>query len=116
MADLVPRPQNQPIPETPAQDGRALPEPLPSFAFAPPRRDIWNPPILGTSAVLLGGAALFRAPLLLGPAAIAFGFLAALFRQRALGAIGAIAGSAAILTSPWLWGLVGIAWLYETLF
>jgi hypothetical protein len=99
----------------PAQDGWAPELPPPSFALAP-RRDIWNPPILGTSAVLLGAAALFRAPLLLGPAAIAFGFLAFLFRQRALGAIGAIAGAAAVLTSPWLWGLIGVAWVYELIF
>jgi len=117
LTKLVPRRTNLPIPEPPAQEGRAPPEPLPVFPYAPPPpRDIWNPPILGTSALLLGAASLFHAPLLLGPAAVFFGFLAVLFRQRALGAIGAIAGAAAMLTSPWLWGLIGIAWLYETLF
>ena len=40
---------------------------MPGFEFGPPRRDIWNPPVFGASAVLLGAAALFRAPLLLGP-------------------------------------------------
>ncbi len=116
MAGLVPRSSKTPIPEAPAPEGRAPPDPLPAFAFAPPRRELWNPPVLGSSAVLLGAAALFHAPLLLGPAAVFFGLLALLFRQRALGAIGAIAGAAAMLTSPWVWGLIGVAWLYETLF
>src|SRR5262249_39745243 len=109
LTKLVPRRSNVTIPEQPAQEGRALPEPLPVIASAPPPpRDIWNPPVLGASAVLLGAASLSHAPLLLGPAAVFFGFLAVLFRQRALGAIGAIAGAAAMLTSPWLWGLIGV--------
>ncbi len=66
--------------------------------------------------MILGAAALFRAPLLLGPIAVLFGLIALLRRQYALGAIGTITGAAAILTSPWFWTGVGIAWLYERLF
>jgi hypothetical protein len=53
--------------------------------------------------------------LLLGPIAVLFGLIALLRRQYALGAIGTITGAAAILTSPWFWTGVGIAWLYERL-
>ena len=67
-------------------------------------------------ALLLGAAALFRAPLLLGPIAVLFGLIALIRGQYALGAIGTITGAAAILTSPWLWTGIGIAWLYEKLF
>ena len=63
--------------------------------------------------MLLGAAALFRAPLLLGPIAVLFGLIALIRGQYALGAIGTITGAAAILTSPWLWTGIGIAWLYE---
>ena len=115
MSDIVPRPDEpQPPParrDAPQHWGDAMP----GFEFGPPRRDIWNPPVFGASAVLLGAAALFRAPLLLGPIAVLFGLIALFRRQYALGAIGTITGAAAILTSPWFWTGVGIAWLYEKL-
>ena len=118
MSDLTPasEPERQrPVAQPPRSAGHWGDE-MPGFELGPPRRDIWNPPVFGASAVLLGAAALFRAPLLLGPIAVLFGLIALVRRQYALGAIGTITGAAAILTSPWLWAGVGIAWLYEKLF
>lgn len=93
-------------------------EPPPGFDLQPSGRrwDIWNPPVFGTSAVLLGAAALFRAPMLLGPIAVLFGLVALVRGQYALGAIGIITGVSAVLTSPWLWTGIGFAWLYERFF
>ena len=118
MSDIVPSP-NEPERQQPAIRRERPPvhwgDDIPGFELGPPRRDIWNPPVFGVSAVILGGAALFKAPLLLGPIAVLFGLIALLRRQYALGAIGTITGAAAILTSPWFWTGVGIAWLYEKL-
>jgi hypothetical protein len=116
--DLTPS-AGEPEPRPPArregEAGAAWREEIPGFEFGRPRRDIWNPPVFGASAVLLGGAALFRAPLLLGPIAVLFGLIALIRGQYALGAIGTITGAAAILTSPWFWTGIGIAWFYEKL-
>jgi hypothetical protein len=123
VSDIVPRPdepeRQRPVavPHDPRLDAHHghWGDGIPGFEYGPPRRDIWNPPVFGASAVLLGAAALFRAPLLLGPIAVVFGLIALLRRQYALGTIGTITGAAAILTSPWFWTGVGIAWLYEKL-
>ena len=119
MSDIIPGAgdpeQQKPIPRPP-DGGAQWREEMPGFELGRPRRDIWNPPVFGASAVLLGAAALFRAPLLLGPIAVLFGLIALIRGQYALGAIGTITGAAAILTSPWLWTGIGIAWLYERLF
>jgi hypothetical protein len=119
LSDLTPRPDEpdaqRPVPRQ-GDTGAQWRDEVPGFELGTPRRDIWNPPVFGASAVLLGAAALFRAPLLLGPIAVLFGLIALIRGQYALGAIGTITGSAAILTSPWLWTGIGIAWLYEKLF
>jgi hypothetical protein len=118
LSDIAPRPdeaQPQPPAQRPADTGAAWRDEIPGFELGRPRRDIWNPPVFGASAVLLGAAALFRAPLLLGPIAVFFGIIALIRGQYALGAIGTITGAAAILTSPWFWTGIGIAWLYERL-
>jgi hypothetical protein len=119
LSDLTPRAsdpeQQKPVPREP-DTGAHWREETPGFELGTPRRDIWNPPVFGASAVLLGAAALFRAPLLLGPIAVLFGLIALIRGQYALGAIGTITGAAAMLTSPWLWTGIGIAWLYERLF
>jgi hypothetical protein len=89
----------------------ALPlEPAPAqpAAAAP-----WQPPILGSLAVIFGIAALFKATLLLGPLALAFALFAAIGRQFSWAAIGGIAGLAALATSPWFWGILGLAWVVE---
>jgi hypothetical protein len=80
---------------------------------APPRAAAWQPPVLGSLAVIFGIAALFKATLLLGPLALIFAFLAAIGRQFSWAAIGGIAGLAALATSPWFWGIVGLAWVVE---
>jgi len=82
--------------------------PAPVMAAAP-----WQPPILGSLAVIFGIAALFKATLLLGPLALVFAFLAVLGRQFSWAAIGGIAGLAALATSPWFWGILGLAWVVE---
>jgi hypothetical protein len=73
----------------------------------------WQPPVLGSLAVIFGIAALFKATLLLAPLALVFALLAALFRQFSWAAIGGISGLAALATSPWFWGIVGMAWLVD---
>jgi hypothetical protein len=73
----------------------------------------WQPPILGSLAVIFGIAALFKATLLLAPLALVLALLAALFRQFTWAAIGGISGLAALATSPWFWGIVGMTWLVD---
>ena len=73
----------------------------------------WQPPVLGSLAVIFGIAALFKATLLLAPLALVFALLAALFRQFSWAAIGGISGLAALATSPWFWGIVGMTWLVD---
>lgn len=73
----------------------------------------WQPPVIGSLAVIFGIAALFKATLLLAPLALAFALLAALFRQFSWAAIGGISGLAALATSPWFWGIVGMTWLVD---
>ena len=73
----------------------------------------WQPPVLGSLAVIFGIAALFKATLLLAPLALVFALLAALFRQFSWAAIGGISGLAALGTSPWFWGIVGMTWLVD---
>jgi hypothetical protein len=80
---------------------------------AAPRAAPWQPPVLGTLAVIFGIAALFKATLLLAPLALVFALLAALRRQLSWAAIGGIAGMAALATSPWFWGILGLAWVVE---
>ncbi|HEY7688351.1 MAG TPA: hypothetical protein VH835_06645 [Dongiaceae bacterium] len=89
--------------------------PVTPAAVAPPAAGPWQPPVLGSLAVIFGIAALFKATLLLGPLALAFAFLAALGRQFSWAAIGGIAGLAALATSPWFWGIVGLAWVIDYL-
>jgi hypothetical protein len=74
---------------------------------------VWQPPVLGSLAVIFGIAALFKATLLLAPLALVFAMLAALFRQFSWAAIGGISGLAALATSPWFWGIVGMTWLVD---
>jgi hypothetical protein len=95
---------NEPVlPLTPAQAEDA----------AAPRTTSFQPPVLGSLAVIFGIAALFKATLLLGPLALAFAGLAVLGRQFSWAAIGGIAGLAALATSPWFWGILGLAWVVE---
>ena len=117
MSDIAPRP-DEPQPPVPhgADTAAAWREETPGFELGRPRRDIWNPPVFGASAVLIGAAALFHVPLVLGPLAILCGLIALIRGQYALGAIGTITGAAAVLTSPWFWTGIGIAWIYEKLF
>jgi hypothetical protein len=73
----------------------------------------WQPPVIGSLAVIFGIAALFKATLLLAPLALVFALLAALFRQFSWAAIGGISGLVALATSPWFWGIVGMTWLVD---
>jgi len=80
-----------------------------------PATDHLRPPVLGSLAVIFGIAALFKATLLLGPLALVFAFLAVLGRQFSWAAIGGIAGLVALATSPWFWGILGLAWVIDYL-
>jgi hypothetical protein len=93
-------------------------EPVLSIGPAPAQPPVlppkaWQPPVLGSLAVIFGIAALFKATLLLAPLALVFALLAAIGRQFSWAAIGGIAGLAALATSPWFWGIVGMAWLVD---
>lgn len=85
-----------------------LPVPGPSVA-APP----WQPPIIGSLAVIFGVVALFKATVVLAPLGLFCALLAAGFRQYGWAAIGAGAAIAALLTSPAFWTLLGLAWLID---
>ena len=104
--------ENRPAPAT-------LPnEPLLNLTHVPAQPPVlpgksWQPPVLGSLAVIFGIAALFKATLLLAPLALVFSLLAALFRQFSWAAIGGISGLAALATSPWFWGIVGMTWLVD---
>jgi hypothetical protein len=97
------------VPKEPVLD---LPAARPA---APPAEPIipWKPPVLGCLAVIFGISALFKATLLLAPLALFFALLAALFRQFSWAAIGGMSGLAALATSPWFWGIVGLTWLAD---
>jgi hypothetical protein len=102
--------------ETPPPPAVLPNEPVLPLEPAPPPSPIvgpWQPPVFGSLAVIFGIAALFKATLLLAPLALVFALLAALRRQLSWAAIGGIAGMAALATSPWFWGILGLAWVVE---
>jgi hypothetical protein len=73
----------------------------------------WQPPILGSLAVIFGVAALFTGTLVLAPLGIVLALAAGLFRQIPWAVIGAASAVVALATSKYFWALLGLAWLLD---
>ena len=71
----------------------------------------WQPPILGSLAVIFGVASLFTSTLALAPLAVAMALAAGIFRQISWAVIGGAAATVALATSKYFWALLGLAWL-----
>jgi hypothetical protein len=109
----------------PAQPAAAL---VPGEALEPPQPPIitvattapapaspWQPPILGSLAVIFGVAALFTGTLVLAPLGIVLALAAGIFRQIPWAVIGAASAVVALATSKYFWALLGLAWLLDWL-
>jgi hypothetical protein len=73
----------------------------------------WEPPILGSLAVIFGVASLFTGTLVLAPLALALAFAAALLRQVSWSVIGGASAVVGLATSKYFWALLGLAWLLD---
>jgi hypothetical protein len=71
----------------------------------------WQPPILGSLAVIFGVAALFTGTLVLAPLALVLAVAAGIFRQIPWAIIGGASATVALATSKYFWALLGLAWL-----
>jgi hypothetical protein len=111
---------NQPVaPSAPA--AAVLPaEPVPpvqqltpviTVATAAPAAAPWQPPVLGSLAVIFGVAALFTGTLVLAPLALALALAAGIFRQLPWAIIAGASATVALVTSKYFWALLGLAWL-----
>ena len=109
VAPVAPMPPLEPV---------AQQMPVITVATTAPAAPHWQPPILGSLAVIFGVAALFTAfpgRLILAPLALAVALSAGLFRQTSWAVIGAAAAAVALVTSESFWALVGLAWLLNWL-
>jgi len=71
----------------------------------------WQPPILGSLAVIFGVASLFTGTLVLAPLALVLALAAGISRQISWAVIGGAAATVALATSKYFWALLGLAWL-----
>jgi hypothetical protein len=71
----------------------------------------WQPPVLGSLAVIFGIASLFTGTLVLAPLALVLALAAGIFRQVSWAVIGGAAATVALATSKYFWALLGLAWL-----
>ena len=95
------------LPAEPVQ----LQAPIITVATTAPAAAHWQPPILGSLAVIFGVASLFTGTLVLAPLALALAVAAGIFRQRSWAVIGGAAAIVALATSKYFWALMGLAWL-----
>ncbi len=92
-------------------------EPMPpqarfiTVATTAPAAAHWQPPILGSLAVIFGVASLFTGTLVLAPLALVLALAAGIFRQVSWAVIGGAAATVALATSKYFWALLGLAWL-----
>jgi len=115
----------------PAAPRRAVPEPPPSraerrrglFAVAPADEDGaghsvvgFEPPVLGSLALIFGVAGLVQQPLVFAPLALIFAAAALIRGQRRLAAIGGVSALAALAGSYAFWTLIGLGWLWARMF
>jgi hypothetical protein len=95
------------LPAEPAQPPASIITVATTAAPAPQ----WQPPILGSLAVIFGVASLFTGTLVLAPLALALALAAGIFRQISWAVIGGAAATVALATSKYFWALLGLAWL-----
>jgi hypothetical protein len=106
----------QPVAPVSAEPAQPVHAPVITVATTAPAPVIpWQPPILGSLAVIFGVAALFTGTLVLAPLAVVFAVAAALFRQIPWSVIGASSAAVALATSKYFWALLGLAWLIDWL-
>jgi hypothetical protein len=98
------------VPTLPVQPVQ-LPTPIIAVATAAPPAGHWQPPVLGSLAVIFGVASLFTGTLVLAPLALALALAAGIFRQISWAVIGGAAATVALATSKYFWALLGLAWL-----
>src|SRR5204862_6212008 len=79
--------------------------PIITVATAAPAAAHWQPPILGSLAVIFGVASLFTGTLVLAPLALVLALAAGLLRQTSWAVIGAAAATVALATSKYFWAL-----------
>jgi hypothetical protein len=97
-------------PAAPAEPVTAL-SPVITVATTAPAATHWQPPILGSLAVIFGVASLFTGTLVLAPLALVLAVAAGIFRQVPWAVIGGAAATVALATSKYFWALLGLAWL-----
>jgi len=102
-------PPTPPMPVAPVETVQPLPIVTVATTAAPATP--WQPPILGSLAVIFGVAALFTGTLVLAPLALVLAVAAGLFRQIPWAVIGGSAAIVALATSKYFWALLGLAWL-----
>jgi hypothetical protein len=85
--------------------------PIITVATTAPPAAHWQPPILGSLAVIFGVASLFTGTLVLAPLALAVAAAAGIVRQISWAVIGGAAAIVALATSKYFWALMGLAWL-----
>jgi len=85
--------------------------PIITVATTAPAAAPWQPPILGSLAVIFGVASLFTGTLVLAPLALVLALAAGIFRQVSWAVVGGAAATVALATSKYFWALLGLAWL-----
>ena len=85
--------------------------PIITVATTAPPATHWQPPILGSLAVIFGVASLFTGTLVLAPLALVLALAAGIFRQISWAIIGGAAATVALATSKYFWALLGLAWV-----
>ena len=98
------------VPALPVQPVQ-LQAPIIAVATTAPPAAHWQPPVLGSLAVIFGIASLFTGTLVLAPLALVLALAAGIFRQVSWAVIGGAAATVALATSKYFWALLGLAWL-----
>lgn len=70
-------------------------------------------PVFGVLSVIFGITSLFQSAYMFAPLAIVFAILALLRGHASFGLVGLVCALAGIFTSPFLWSLFGLAWLWS---
>jgi hypothetical protein len=101
------------VPEVPELAAMPVQPLAPVIAVTAPAPTVahWQPPILGSLAVIFGVASLFTGTLVLAPLALVLALAAGIFRQVSWAVIGGAAATVALATSKYFWALLGLAWL-----
>ena len=106
-----PTPPAAPVAPVPPAEPVQPQVPIITVATTAPAAAPWQPPILGSLAVIFGVASLFTGTLVLAPLALVLALAAGIFRQVSWAVIGGAAATVALATSKYFWALLGLAWL-----